>query len=400
MLRVTKSVIIIRRFARSYSDVLSPLFDRAAKVWDKVISTNDDLPLWIKGDADYGITDLQMIQAVGEQSEFHSADSRYNNGRMTFALRIGYNSGYNGYQRIRPRKKRLTDTVVVDECMDEEELLTVEKDLHEAMLSMIGRRNKLVAAGRTDSAVSAVSAIVSFNTHVESKSAKRRRQEQQDGLGSAAVIDSDHPKVLTPEYILDQLRNSEAARSGRLTFYDCVRVPRSFQARASATWRRYLYLVPIVDGCDIDVTFLNMALQQVQNRTLPYNSFAHGDNRRVGEGLLDKCHLYRSRALEVSYANEKYICLELVGDRFLRRMVRLLAATVVREARKPTCERNLSIIEDICEKNNRSLCASAFPGRGLCKAGVGYDLQNLALYKNQPKAERDKILNNVREVDS
>lgn len=54
--------------------------------------------------------------------------------------------------------------------------------------------------------------------------------------------------------------------SGRLAVYDCVRVPKKFHARSSATWRRYLYLFPLntgeFSGFDIDIEFVNNALKR------------------------------------------------------------------------------------------------------------------------------------------
>ena len=95
---------------------------------------------------------------------------------------------------------------------------------------------------------------------------------------------------------------------------------------------------------------------------LPYNGFAHQADRTLGEGLKDICTLYRARAFKVDldpqsmktsnsdgiediggesnfeisgaalYAiphtpTTSALCIELVGSRFLRQMVRILVVS-------------------------------------------------------------------------
>merc|ERR1711871_638188 len=108
----------------------------------------------------------------------------------------------------------------------------------------------------------------------------------------------------------------------------------------------------------------------------------------------------------------KVMCIELVGDRFLRRMVRIIAATAIRESVLEN--RNEEILLDICNGNysiNRNdgcdkmreedvalngdvnkLASVAIMGEGLCFCGVGFDLKELALYKMIPKREREAVM--------
>lgn len=76
---------------------------------------------------------------------------------------------------------------------------------------------------------------------------------------------------------------------------------------------------------------------RLQGEELPYNGFAHRENRATGEGLSDLCTLFRARAFFVDVAvtfcslvrsSPFVMCIELVGDRFLRRMVRILVVCV------------------------------------------------------------------------
>ena len=87
----------------------------------------------------------------------------------------------------------------------------------------------------------------------------------------------------------------------------------------------------------------------------------------------------------------KALCVELVGSRFLRRMVRLLVGTAVREALKPVEERDHTIIEQICLSRDRSRTSYPFPGSGLAFAGCGFNYRELAYYKFISKVNRARI---------
>lgn len=81
---------------------------------------------------------------------------------------------------------------------------------------------------------------------------------------------------------------------------------------------------------------------RLENCELPYNAFSFGEDMMRGEGLQSNCTLYRAQARLIDLksknllsGNEVYgedvrassspaICIELVGSRFLRRMVRIL----------------------------------------------------------------------------
>lgn len=189
----------------------------ASRFWSDVVRNSSDNIPFITGDKEFGVTNLTDLNNAGMRGEFSSLDLRYSNKR-TFAIRVGYvGTMYNGYQR---------QTNV-------EGVHTVEDDLKVAV------GNFAYGAGRTDASVSAISQVVSL----------------------VGKIDD------TAELLLERMRASEPVMSGRLAVYGCVRVPKKFNARSSATWRRYLYMLPLnVGGCpggvDIDIDFLDRALRR------------------------------------------------------------------------------------------------------------------------------------------
>jgi len=293
--------------------------------------------------------------------EYSSSDPRHK--RQTFAIRIGYNGvEYNGYQI----QKGSNDDIV-----------TVEGDISQALGHSIN------AAGRTDSNVSAISQIISFHSY----------------------------ENLTPASILEKLENSKACQSKRLGAWDCYRVPRKFHALFSATWRRYLYLLPLktvdeVDSnnrYDIDVSFVNVMFQKLEGLPLSYNAFAYRewiDKSKREKG--DTCILYKACAfivdLDLANADTKNVvrpamCVELVGDRFLRRMVRILVATACRESLLPLNERCSEKLLNICKEGDRKKSALAISGIGLSMGGVGYDLDAFRKPKHGASKKKRKIEN-------
>jgi tRNA pseudouridine(38-40) synthase len=329
---------------------------KVAEFWTTLISKDSDPPAWVKGDADFGLSDIAKLEAVGELSgEFSKGanDLRYSM-RKTFALVIGYRGvDYDrGFQRQRVPYGQVEER-------------TVELDMRNA----IDLGTQIVVAGRTDKYVSAVSQVVNIIASGE----------------------------MTSDEILRRVRESEPVKAGRLVCYGVARAPRSFSARGSATWRRYLYLVPLegslVEG--LDTGFVNEVLNNIEGKELPYDAFAFGECRKQGAGLLDLCTLYRARAFEVTVptadGSSRALCVELVGNRFLRRMVRLLVATAVREALKPDGERDAAVIDKICHEGDRARTAYPFPGAGLAFAGCGFNYKQLAYFKFMSKVNKARL---------
>jgi tRNA U38,U39,U40 pseudouridine synthase TruA len=390
------------------------------------IEPGQRLPSFVEGDQEYGIADLKALHEAGMRGEFLSLDNRYRK-RQTFAVRLGYvGSCYSGFQTQKGANG----------------VHTVEDDIRVAL-----RGHGTYGAGRTDSGVSAVSQVIGFFTTNMEKSG---------------------------DDIIAMMQASEPVKSGRLSVYDCYRVPKKFNARSTATWRRYLYLFPLNEGkyeggFDVDMSFINRMFQRIQGQELGFNGLATGEDRNVGEGSLDYCTLFRARAFVVDLASGthtfdwqqqqeqqeqcidgemvssataavaegvassaatasvasatpssssagaggagadeaaspsssssppytstgKAMCVELVGSRFLRQMVRVLVATATRESVLPDGERNVDLLMEICKSRDRTKTSVPLPGEALCFCGVGYDAHDMAIYKYMKKAAMEAVM--------
>ena len=183
------------------------------KFWRNVMQSKVLHP-FLSGTADYGVTSLIPISDLGRY-EFESNDPRFK--RKTFAIRFGYDgTRYNGYQK----QKGVSN------------IQTVEDDIENIL------QHKVVAAGRTDKNVSAISQVLSFSTYEE----------------------------ITAKDIVEKIVRSEQYREAKIGVWDCQRVPRKFHALFSATWRRYMYLFPLAKGkftkhsVDVDIDFVQKCL--------------------------------------------------------------------------------------------------------------------------------------------
>lgn len=300
--------------------------------WRCLISAPIDaeLPSFLTG-SEFGVTSVEKIHRVGvDTGEFDCADVRYAN-RKSFCLRIGYTgSQFHGFQH-QPGG-----------------IQTVESDLK---ICLNGRT--VMAAGRTDKDVSALSQIICFSTF--------------DALGE--------------EDILTHFRESEPAKAGRLKAFECWRVPRRMHPLFMATWRRYSYILPLLpgsfEGWDLDVAFVDAALRQIVGKVLPYNAFAYGAMPVTIDGTYDDiCTILHASAKVANLTPATpALCIELVGNRFLRRMVRHLVATVCRGATLP--DRNADLVLNICTGGKRAEVAMPCPGVGLALTGVGFNLDGM-----------------------
>ncbi|KAJ6288007.1 hypothetical protein OIU78_026692 [Salix suchowensis] len=261
-------------------------------------------------------------------------------------------------------------------------------------------------AGRTDKGVSALQQVCSFYTW---------------------------RKDVKPHEIEDAIND---VAPGKVRVVSVSEVSRAFHPNFSAKWRHYLYIFPLNDGenreeiegegdienfsshenCEkqrnecgelaseenvensiisdedelegakkprsFSVCRVNQLLHQLEGKLLSYKMFARDTKALRNVGPPTECYFYHARATETSlpcpdHGKEiKVMCVELVANRFLRKMVRVLVATAVREAAAGAQEDALlKLMDATC----RRATAPPAPPDGLCLVNVGYtefDRQN------------------------
>lgn len=193
-------------------------------LWNSLVLRNSfDLPPILIGNqslySPFGLTDLSTLSKVRTLGE-HISKSPKIASCAQYAVRIGYDGTlFSGYQ--------------TQQNMVSLEFRTVQDE----MLKL--SRHNYICAGRTDKNVSSISQILSFRVPAE----------------KAHVIENKFTNL------------KGIYHSSGLAVYDFHRVPVQFNARSSATWRRYLYFLPLnrIGGkIDVDSDFLKSALKKFE----------------------------------------------------------------------------------------------------------------------------------------
>ncbi|GAB2223589.1 hypothetical protein Droror1_Dr00017730 [Drosera rotundifolia] len=329
----------------------------------------------------------------------HSKDQSGRWARSTFKIVVSYHGkSFDGWQK-QPGLNTVQGLIegVIGRFIDKKKA----QQLKDKGLPIEGSV-AVAVAGRTDKGVSALNQICSFYTWV---------------------------KDVNPQDIEDAI---DTAGRGILRVVCISKVSRAFHPNFSAKWRRYLYIFPLgeaeegrapdwsekvenslltkspselingsngliaeerstantvdhmawVEGklkpMNFSVTRVNKLLEQLEGKLLSYKMFARDTKASRNIGPPTECFVYHARATKAklpcsSMGDEqviKVMCVELIANRFLRKMVRVLVATAVREAAAGAEEDALlKLMEATC----RRATAPPAPPDGLCLVDVGYE---------------------------
>ena len=271
--------------------------------------------------------------------------------------------------------------------------------LTHALAPLLDKNTRPISsAGRTDRGVHAVASAVSFWT----------RREDVDA-----------------EDVERAVANSPPGRAGALRVTDVCEAPHSFHATFSATYRRYVYVVPKTQlfreertpRASIDVDVANRLLSRLVNRgevdmyafarampegkstnvrfvvaraferTIDTSDLAFGlraedgadeamarANRRGRAAVTRECALsaddHASASSPTTTTSADVIVIELIADRFLRKLVRCLVSTTCREAANFAGDDD--VLLHIASTRDRRAVAPPAPPVGLFFAGVSY----------------------------
>jgi tRNA pseudouridine(38-40) synthase len=166
-------------------------------------------------------------------------------------------------------------------------------------------------------------------------------------------------------------RHMQNLPSDSLRVTSVQRVSRAFHPTFGSTCRAYVYMIDAwSDSMTEHVNALNELLQTLEGKELDYIALSYG-KIKTQDSL---CSLYHARAslVEDTITGRQSVCIELVGNRFLRRMVRLLVATALRLAlqqKQPSADALLDLIQT---HDRLSILAPAPPG-GLMFVGARFE---------------------------
>ena len=142
------------------------------------------------------------------------------------------------------------------------------------------------------------------------------------------------------------------------------RVSSTFHPGFGATSRAYAYVIDPNFVTAAEVDRLDTMLRELENKTLDYYGFSYGKVKTQSTN----CTLYCARAVLLDNGG---ICIQLVGNRFLRRMVRLLVSTALSMA----FEQEASSLIPRIVALDRTQCSPAAPPGGLIFVAANFEPQ-------------------------
>ena len=180
---------------------------------------------------------------------------------------------------------------------------------------------------------------------------------------------------------LEEQLQAAAAHTGSWTCRRVMPVSHSFHPTFGATSRTYIYLIdagPDLErnyGCIKDLTSrLNALLAPLEGQVLPYLALSYGRLKTK----TSNCTLHHVRARLLQMDNERVLALELIGDRFLRRMVRILVATAFRLALASDKNFDDQALWKIVKSRDRRQAALPAPPEGLIFVTASFYQQGYA----------------------
>lgn len=220
--------------------------------------------------------------------------------------------------------------------------LTVQGNLESALGRIANGPLRLVCAGRTDAGVHATGQVVHFDT-----AAPRAAKDWVQGGNTLT-----HPGIC---------------------IHWAVTRDESFDARFSASWRRYLYLmtdhrprqallrdrVTCVTG-PLDVESMREAAQELLGEH-DFSSFrAAGCQARHARRMIQRIDVRRAGAL---------VAVEIQANAFLQHMVRNIVGSLLEVGRG---EREVAWIREVLAERDRTCAGVTAPPEGLYLVQVGY----------------------------
>lgn len=251
-----------------------------------------------------------------------------NDKRRHFLLRLAYRgSDFCGWQ-TQPNNHQLP---------------SVQQTLEEWVEKLEGEKVDIRVCGRTDAGVNAIGQIARYRSHHE-------------GLQVGQV----------KEYL-----SRISVSSNGLKCLDVLPVAKSFHPSFGAESRAYVYLIDIENLKDPSrvASVIHRQLQSLQGQALDYVALSYGKLKTQTA----VCTLYHAQCciVESPTTGHQALCIELVGDRFLRRMVRMIVETSLRIAVLPNLQPD-DALKRYIENRDRGLYGNVAPPNGLIFVGATF----------------------------
>ncbi|KAL6348535.1 hypothetical protein AAG906_013155 [Vitis piasezkii] len=292
--------------------------------------------LGLLGIETHPIHDGEIVEA-SDKTEFGNVLTKDRGGRwarLTFKIVLSYHgASFDGWQK-QPGLNTVQGLVEASlgRFVDERKA----QQLKEKNLPVEGM---VTVAGRTDKGVTALQQVCSFYTWKKDAKVK----DIEDAINGAAT---------------GKLRVISVSENTENLIFDD---DGEFESRKKPS--------------TFSISRVDQLLRQLEGKLLSYKIFARDTKASRNIGPPTECFVFHARATEarLQFSDDgegtKVMCIELVANRFLRKMVRVLVATSIREA-AAGAEQDalLKLMDATC----RRATAPPAPPDGLCLIDVGF----------------------------
>jgi len=233
---------------------------------------------------------------------------------------------------------------------------TVQGELEKALCTLIKDNITIIISGRTDAGVSAKYQLAHFVS-------KNKIADIEKFLYSLNCI--------LPEDI---------------AVFELKKVDFDFHAQKSARYKHYRYLIQnnrvasvfcrenvlFYPNCSLDVDRINESLSCLVGH-FDFSSF-----KSKSQNPYDDCEIFFAKATEVKKDWQKYIFIDVIGNRFLYNMIRTIVGQLLLIERNKL---NPSTMKDVLDAKDRRFAANVVDAKGLTLEYVGYDDVNSYIEK-------------------
>ena len=297
-------------------------FELVSEIMEAVIVKKAPRPLLHFGGCSEMVFDTMFAPLFS--SEPHTLDippPERQQTKTSFALKVAY---------------RGTDFCGWQTQLNNDILPSVQKSLEDHLALLEGSRVDVRVSGRTDAGVSAIGQVCRFRSR----------------------------NIISKDALMDHMESFPMSRS--LRCLEAKSVSESFHPTFGTKFRAYVYMIDDMSIPDLEIERLDNMLRLLESETLDYVGVSYGKVTTSST----YCTLRCARAFPVISSERRSICIQLIGDRFLRRMVRLLVATALSLSLE---RKDCSALLDLVRQQDRTLASKAAPPDGLIFIGADFD---------------------------
>lgn len=320
-------------------------FDATERILDAVIYRNASFgALLVRDDDDQAFDRSRLFSPLFEElstqyvcnDTLPTCSNRQRSHRSNFRLVLAYRgSDFCGFQSQHDNKVPSVQQTL------EEWLAKLSTDNNITTTS--NDKVNILVSGRTDAGVHAVGQVCRFRTK----------------------------QNVTAKQVLHHLEACLLVQQGSLKCLQVSRETDSFHPTFGCTKRAYAYLIDPINISATQVERLNSMLQRIEGQEFDYVAMSYG--RVKTETTLCTLEYCRASIVTFSVTGERLLCIEFVGNRFLRRMVRILVATSLRQVMNDDAdggENDEESLLRLIQSRDRKLAARPAPPFGLLFVGA------------------------------